>query len=458
MAMVTHVNADAQEPPNPAPNLLVNNYCNVCDADIDITTHGIQCYLCKLWFHAIGCGEEYVVASVSAFNNHLQPAMLKHKPYQNRFGSWKWICDFCESVDGRNNRVNTSSENDVEILKKKIEFMQSNFDDKFNDLKELIMGKLNNTAHTSSPTYASATNSGIKNSNSLQKTLIRCKETIVLTPKSTVNASTIKELEQEVATNLSNVQVDFVKSNSKGKVFVGFPNKEEKNRGELIISGNVSKVSEGRDDGYVLKSQDKMLPKLTVDRIPMSTVSHIESTDAIEKRNLQKAHIIECIKSKNPEVKNFIEAGHTVKVVYINHHSNSETLTVILKVSPAVRLSIMNKQSGRVFIGNSSFIVKDRYYVKVCYHCQEIGHVSNDCPSKEKNSCCLYCSGPHKSATCSDKKDDSKKKCARCSKSSIKRFADDSCSHNAASQDCPLLQREVTKIEGNTDLDSKNVL
>ena len=242
MAMVTHVNADAQEPPNPAPNLLVNNYCNVCDADIDITTHGIQCYLCKLWFHAIGCGEEYVVASVSAFNNHLQPAMLKHKPYQNRFGSWKWICDFCESVDGRNNRVNTSSENDVEILKKKIEFMQSNFDDKFNDLKELIMGKLNNTAHTSRPTYASATNSGIKNSNSLQKTLIRCKETIVLTPKSTVNASTIKELEQEVATNLSNVQVDFVKSNSKGKVFVGFPNKEEKNRGELIISGNVSKL------------------------------------------------------------------------------------------------------------------------------------------------------------------------------------------------------------------------
>ena len=136
----------------------------------------------------------------------------------------------------------------------------------------------------------------------------------------------------------------------------------------------------------------------------ISIISHIVSTNANEKRELKKAHIIDCIKCKNPGVKELIEAGHTVKVVYLNPNSNGNLVTVVIKVSPAVRLSIMNNQGGRLFLGDTSFQMKDRFYVKVCYHCQEIGHISNDCPKKELSPCCLYCSGSHKSATCEYKK------------------------------------------------------
>ena len=66
----------------------------------------------------------------------------------------------------------------------------------------------------------------------------------MLTPKNNVDSSTVKALEKEVSDNLTNIQVDFLKSNSKGKLFVGFPNKEEKIKGEVIIANNISKVAE----------------------------------------------------------------------------------------------------------------------------------------------------------------------------------------------------------------------
>ena len=472
MALAIHGNDDeANKVLHSAPNLLVNSHCNVCDSDIDKETHGIQCYSCESWFHAIGCNDEFNVASISAFQNHLQPAMLKTKPYQSRFGSWKWICDYCEKSCCRLNKAKASDS--VENLNAKIESMQSNFDTKFDELRNFITDKINNAQPEQSisqvTTYASSVSSNVSQSPTVgnnnitlsSKRPVRCKETIVLTPKNAIDISTVKALENEVSNNLSNIQVDFLKSNSKGKIFVGFPNKDEKNKGEMLIANNISKVSdaEDNDDGFVMKTQDKMLPKLSLDNVPVSIFSHIESTiSSNEKRELQKAHILDCIKLKNPGVKDLLEAGHTVKVVYLNPNNSGNSLTVAIKVSPAVRLCIMNNQCGRLFLGDTSFPIKDRYYVKVCYQCQEIGHISNDCPKKEQSSCCLYCGGSHKSATCESKKDDAKKKCARCSNSSIKRFVDESNSHNAASHECPIMKKEVLKLESNTELVSKNVM
>ena len=50
------------------------------------------------------------------------------------------------------------------------------------------------------------------------------------------------------------------------------------------------------------------------------------------------------VKCKNSGLKNVIDAGHNiVKVVFINQNRNGDSVTVALKVSPAVRCSIMYK-------------------------------------------------------------------------------------------------------------------
>ena len=61
MTMATHTNFD-DGVFNSAPNLLVKDHCNECEADIDKSIHGIQHCQCKYWFHAIGCNDDFVVS------------------------------------------------------------------------------------------------------------------------------------------------------------------------------------------------------------------------------------------------------------------------------------------------------------------------------------------------------------------------------------------------------------
>ena len=153
-----------------------------------------------------------------------------------------------------------------------------------------------------------------------------------------------------------------------------------------------------------------------------------------------------------------MDAGHTVDVVYIKPYKVDSSLTVAIKVSPAVRLCIINEQGGRLFLGDRSYPIKDRYYVKVCYHCQGIGHISSECKKIKDDSCCLYCSGAHKSATCIYKRDIRKRNCARCSNSNVHKFSTEAHTHNAASPDCPMFLKEAKRLENNTELFSKNVM
>ena len=81
------------------------------------------------------------------------------------------------------------------------------------------------------------------------------------------------------------------------------------------------------------------------------------------------------------------EHGHTLDVVYINYSENNQKLTVALKVSPSIRNALFQTQQGH--IGNSSLPIEDRFFFKQCFHCQEIGHFSSDCP-KSADSPALY--------------------------------------------------------------------
>ena len=285
----------------------------------------------------------------------------------------------------------------------------------------------------------------------------RSPEVLVLSPPSSNNTGDAKELQKEVSKNLKDVQVEFLKVNKdNGKMIVGFPNQKEKERGEKLIH----EVSQLSSNNYTIKNSRKMLPKITIENVPCDIIDDVIPANTTDARKLQKEHIANLIKCKNPVVKDLVDAGHTLEVVFLKRYQQRNLLTIGIKLSPAIRNSLLNAQGGRLYISDRCYTFKDRYHFDVCYHCQDIGHISTStaCPQKDDPSTCLYCSERHKSVDCPNKRNLNVHSCARCSHSNVPNIANNSDTHNAASPNCPIIIREIKRLENNTELMSKNVM
>ena len=93
------------------------------------------------------------------------------------------------------------------------------------------------------------------------------------------------------------------------------------------------------------------------------------------------------------------------------------------------------------------------------YHCQLVGHTSDDCPDAKSGGSpiCMYCMGKHRSSKCPCKKNKDVHVCARCLASPHGKDAENARTHNAGSMDCAVLIRETARLASNTDFKSKNV-
>ena len=59
-------------PPTPnsyaAPNFIENGMCNACGTDVDIIQFSVQCFNCKVSFHAVDCFESSYCVSAKTSN------------------------------------------------------------------------------------------------------------------------------------------------------------------------------------------------------------------------------------------------------------------------------------------------------------------------------------------------------------------------------------------------------
>ena len=249
----------------------------------------------------------------------------------------------------------------------------------------------------------------------------------------------------------SNTQVDFMYLNkTKNKIVAGFPNKQERSKGQTANCQLTAKEC-------TIRTSEKLLPKLTVHNLPAEFFKGIDLTNS-ETRGKQKDRITEQIKKRNPEIAALADQGHTLVVVYLQAVRFGRFYTVALKVSPSIRRYLLEKQGGRLFIGNQCFPFEDRFYLRVCYHCQQYGHLSDECPKKTEDPICLYCSQRHASKNCPFKHDRSKYSCHRCSESPNKDIASAAQGHTANDPTCPVTLTEIKRLQSKTDFISKNVM
>lgn len=273
----------------------------------------------------------------------------------------------------------------------------------------------------------------------LKKDKANSKEFIYLKPVSD-DLSDIDKVNQQkkVSQALNGVEVCFLHpNNSTGIVTIGFPDVENKNKAlEIIKEMNLD---------YKLNVYGKSLPKLSVNQIPNEV---LEMQPLCEKTE-ERVAIKEAILAKSEVIKDFCSGGHTFDIIYFKKYEKHSNIGI--KVSPSIRNYIIGR--GYLFIGNTSCPVSDRFFVKQCYHCQQIGHMAKDC--SQELATCLFCAGTHKSSDCSVKSDHSKHACSNCSKHKL---LSDKINHTANSYDCCHIQKEILRIQNKIEYASKNVM
>ena len=299
------------------------------------------------------------------------------------------------------------------------------------------------------------------NKEHVTETAVSTPEVLILSPKPdlTVSDVLLNKVKKSVENKLKKLQVEFVRPNSNtNKIAVGFKNSDLRAEAESLLNSN--------DDialsGYTCKSIHKMLPKISLINVSSDVFDEVDRSSEDEEliKQLEKQSIIDKILDKNDAVKILhSDEEHTLQVVYLKKVTEHQ-YTIVLKVSPAIRAALIN-QGRRIYIGSTVYYFTDRFHVQQCYHCQKIGHTSGKCPDIRDDPVCMYCMGRHyMSSKCSPtiKKNHSIHRCARCLASPHGNDAELGLTHNAASPNCPLIKRELKRLEQNTNFTSKNVM
>ena len=286
-------------------------------------------------------------------------------------------------------------------------------------------------------------------------------DVVVLSPvdsSNNTNGNNVDEVKKAVREKMKTVPYDIPNGTSKtGNIAIRFPNSTARDDGVKAINHGTFL----HDLGYSCRDAAKMLPKITLEEVPSLVVAAVDRTNKTESeiREAEKDAVNLCdLRAKNQAIDELVNLGHTLQVVYLGKISLRNTISVGLKVSPAIRKLIFDTLTGFVFIGGKRITVKDRFFIKQCYHCQLFGHVSTDCPRKLSAPTCLYCMDSHRSSNCPYKHNKSCHSCAKCSASKIASDVAGHQSHNSSSPDCPVYLRECKRLAQVTDFSSKNVL
>ncbi|KAL5260695.1 hypothetical protein ACHWQZ_G010747 [Mnemiopsis leidyi] len=281
-----------------------------------------------------------------------------------------------------------------------------------------------------------------------------------------VSAAKMNDVKRFVTDTLKTVPVEFITANDKSKkISIGFRDSDTRQKADALVNANDTL----RSYGYSSKMSNKMLPKVTISNVSIDILDGIDlegaNGDVDQIRDIKKHSVIMKIIEKNPSVKALHDEGHTLQVVYLNTNKRTtdkttrEELTIGLKVSPAIYQVLLHQQAGSIYIGNRRYKVTDRFFVKQCYHCQMIGHTSQSCQEALANRPpkCMYCAGSHRSAECTKKRNKTDHACARCLASTSTSDSQAAKTHNAGSNQCPIIVRETRRLAALTDFTSKNM-
>ena len=456
--------------------LLGKKLCTKCNATPDLEREAIECMSCHLHFH-LPCLLEPVSESF------IETVSTNPSVY--------WFCLGCISCKSSNESAPIGNLNDdisdkgmpadvvltstlLNFKKDILTLVGETMDTKFKNFAGLIDKYKNPESNekskkdVSEQSYADAVvnsvvqvvdQTSINPPKGQERSASTERHVLLLEPTELENdcleSTTAKKPSLSLINNaMAGVNVDFCSVKKSGCVAIGFQSADSLKAAE-------KKLKENKDCSLAFSTRlpKKMMPKVTVHGI--SEVLF----EGCENREQMCNVLLDDIIKRNANVKSVIDGAPTefITVVMVHKKINTNdhvTYTAVLKMSSAVRKAIFNNDN-KLYVSLKRCKVTDRYHVKQCYHCQKPGHVSNDCPVKNDDALptCFYCSGPHSSATCTNKRSENNQRCANCLKSKNPEMVKGANSHTAASRSCPIMQSYVNNIKRKTvNWKEKNIL
>lgn len=194
---------------------------------------------------------------------------------------------------------------------------------------------------------------------------------------------------------------------------------------EVGKEGEGEKVREAVGADLEVRAPKKRMPKCMVHNVP----NDYNEGNLIEDMCRQNLGLAE---QELERAKSEIKVSFRMKA---RDQENQHHL--ILETSPCIYGKIMGGE--RVFAGWNSFRVTKYVPIMRCYKCQKYGHMAKECHGKEV---CGHCSDEgHDRRQCPKAR--LEPTCANCPKGKNR--------HSVHSRDCPVHQKEVQRIEKNTD-------
>lgn len=400
-----------------APNMIVNGQCCCCMCDIDVSTHGIQCFGCKNFYHATGCSDDAnCVAAPSVFTNQLLPATNKTRGFEKRFGCFFFMCNYCITEKEKLSCV--TQDDRVNILEKKLDNMQDNFKEELSAMKSLLTdlsSKKSSELSTTSPSNLEVDNPW----NDMHK-VDHLRHMMVIKKDNQGNSVDKSVLEKVCVDDGVSVLNSF----------------------EMKKSGDTAIIVQSKAEADVLRSNlNNTLPQHQIEQVSARTPT-INVVGLI--RDYGKDELVEMIKKQNIGIKSIFESDTSdddkkLDIVAVTPlKSNPSRYKAIIRVSNLIR-SVIAKQSDRIYVGSQPVCkVYDNFYVLRCYQCQGFGHHSKDCKNSVK---CGFCAANHETRSCLVKSDPSSASCSNCvdSKSSDHK-------HPANDPNCPHLVSHQEKL------------
>ena len=266
----------------------------------------------------------------------------------------------------------------------------------------------------------------------------------------------LEEAEKNVEQALKNVPLHFLRTNKRSKkIIVSCPSESDKTKAKSLLAA--SEIVNSHK--MTVQDAKKMLPKVTVSNIPKSVLSPLheerQSTSLEDYRARAKELLTTKFLEKNSEIEELVlKSNEVFQIVFVN--TGVESTTVGIKVSPTIRNLLMKNE--RIYIGNTSCKVFDRFDIRQCFFCQQFGHVSAKCHLKlgGKDQVCMFCSASHPTKDCSFKHDKNNHRCVNCSHSDNPALKQACHTHHSGSDLCPLIIAEKANIRKRTQY-SKNL-
>lgn len=188
--------------------------------------------------------------------------------------------------------------------------------------------------------------------------------------------TTIKQLQENIDVINLGINVNTIKSHSKGKIIIGFEKSSDKNTMTKEIKSKLG-------DLYEVKEVRQKMPKVKIIGIEDNILN---STEDYFIQNLIKQNELDKIESNFPLVK-----------IWKKFTTRNDRGSIILEVCPTVHDILL--QNGKVKIGWKNYKLYNYLNVLRCFNCWGFHHTANKCL---KNVTCRKCAGNHDEKSCAN--------------------------------------------------------